>query len=77
MLDRLADGHTDLVFDYVAGGHAATSTDKTAYLFFSGAPTTAMSAPSSSCDLSQVGAAVGQLVQVAAQGARFGFAVVQ
>jgi ankyrin repeat protein len=28
MLDRIADGHTDLVFDYLAAGHAATSADK-------------------------------------------------
>jgi ankyrin repeat protein len=27
MLDRIADGRTDLVFDYLAEGHAATSTD--------------------------------------------------
>lgn len=27
-LDRIADGRTDLVFEYVAAGHAATSTDK-------------------------------------------------
>ena len=27
MLNRIADGRTDLVFDYVAQGHAATSTD--------------------------------------------------
>jgi ankyrin repeat protein len=27
ILARIADGHTDLVFDYVAAGHAATSTD--------------------------------------------------
>ncbi|MDQ3666138.1 MAG: ankyrin repeat domain-containing protein [Acidobacteriota bacterium] len=27
MLDRIADGRTDLVFDYVSGGHAANSTD--------------------------------------------------
>jgi uncharacterized protein len=28
MLDRIADGRTDLVFDHVAAGNAATSTDK-------------------------------------------------
>jgi uncharacterized protein len=28
MLDRIADGRTDLVFDYLAEGHAATSKDK-------------------------------------------------
>ena len=28
ILDRIADGHTDLVFEYVAAGHAATSRDK-------------------------------------------------
>jgi uncharacterized protein len=28
MIDRIADGRTDLVFDYVAAGHPATSTDK-------------------------------------------------
>lgn len=28
ILDRIADGHTDLVFEYVAAGHAASSTDK-------------------------------------------------
>jgi hypothetical protein len=27
ILDRIADGRTDLVFDYLAAGHAATSTD--------------------------------------------------
>lgn len=27
MLDRIADGRTDLVFDYLSGGHAASSTD--------------------------------------------------
>ena len=27
MLDRIADGRTDLVFDYLSQGHAATSTD--------------------------------------------------
>ena len=27
MLDRISDGRTDLVFDYLAEGHAATSTD--------------------------------------------------
>ena len=27
MLDRIANGRTDLVFDYLAAGHAATSTD--------------------------------------------------
>lgn len=27
MLDRIADGRTDLVFDYVSGGHAANATD--------------------------------------------------
>ena len=27
MLDRIADGRTDLVFDYLAGGHPATSKD--------------------------------------------------
>ena len=27
MLDRISDGRTDLVFDYLAGGHAATSKD--------------------------------------------------
>ena len=27
MLDQIADGRTDLVFDYVAAGHAATSRD--------------------------------------------------
>ncbi|MCI0536521.1 MAG: ankyrin repeat domain-containing protein [Verrucomicrobiales bacterium] len=28
MLDRIGDGRTDLVFDYVSAGHAANSTDK-------------------------------------------------
>jgi len=28
MLDRIRDGRTDLVFDYLAEGHAATSTDR-------------------------------------------------
>src|SRR5262245_17521693 len=28
MLDRIANGRTDLVFDYLAEGHPATSTDK-------------------------------------------------
>jgi ankyrin repeat protein len=28
VLDQIVDGRTDLVFDYVAQGHAATSTDK-------------------------------------------------
>src|SRR5688572_30660627 len=28
ILDRIADGRTDLVFDHVAAGHAATSKDK-------------------------------------------------
>jgi ankyrin repeat protein len=28
ILERIADGHTDLVFEYVAAGHAVTSTDK-------------------------------------------------
>ena len=28
MLDRIADGRTDLVFDYLAEGHSATSTDR-------------------------------------------------
>jgi ankyrin repeat protein len=28
MLDRISDGRTDLVFDYVSQGHAANSTDK-------------------------------------------------
>jgi len=28
MLDRIADGRTDLVFDYLADGHAATSKDR-------------------------------------------------
>src|SRR5262245_19300685 len=28
MLDRIADGRTDLVFDYLAQGHAATSADE-------------------------------------------------
>ena len=28
MLDRIIDGRTDLVFDFVSGGHAATSTDR-------------------------------------------------
>ena len=28
ILDRIADGHTDLTFEYVAEGHEATSTDK-------------------------------------------------
>jgi ankyrin repeat protein len=28
MLDRIADGRTDLVFDYLAEGHSATSRDK-------------------------------------------------
>ncbi len=27
MLDRISDGRTDLVFDYLSGGHAANSTD--------------------------------------------------
>ena len=27
MIERIADGRTDLIFDYVAQGHAATSTD--------------------------------------------------
>jgi ankyrin repeat protein len=27
MVERIADGRTDLVFDYVVGGHAATSSD--------------------------------------------------
>ena len=27
MLDRIADGRTDLVFDYLAAGHAADSVD--------------------------------------------------
>ncbi|MGH9453080.1 MAG: hypothetical protein ACRD2O_03820, partial [Terriglobia bacterium] len=27
MLDRIADGRTDLVLEYLSGGHAATSTD--------------------------------------------------
>lgn len=27
MLDRIADGRTDLVFDYLSEGHAANSTD--------------------------------------------------
>lgn len=27
MFDRIANGRTDLVFDYLAAGHAATSTD--------------------------------------------------
>ena len=28
IFDQIADGRTDLVFDYVAAGHAATSADK-------------------------------------------------
>ena len=28
MIDRIADGRTDLVFDYIAAGHPATSKDK-------------------------------------------------
>jgi len=28
MLDRISNGRTDLVFDYLAEGHPATSTDK-------------------------------------------------
>jgi hypothetical protein len=28
MLEQIADGRTDLVFDYVAAGNAATATDK-------------------------------------------------
>ncbi len=28
MLDRIADGRTDLVFDYLSAGHSATTTDK-------------------------------------------------
>lgn len=28
MLDRITDGRTDLVFDYLSAGHAATSTDE-------------------------------------------------
>ncbi len=28
MLDRIADGRTDLVFDYLSQGHAANSKDK-------------------------------------------------
>lgn len=28
LIDRIADGRTDLVFDYLATGHAASSTDK-------------------------------------------------
>ena len=28
IVDRIADGRTYLVFDYVAAGHAATSADK-------------------------------------------------
>jgi hypothetical protein len=27
MLDRIVDGRTDLVFEYLAEGHVATSTD--------------------------------------------------
>ena len=27
MLERIVDGRTDLVFDYLAAGHAATATD--------------------------------------------------
>lgn len=27
MFDRILDGRTDLVFEYVAEGHSATSTD--------------------------------------------------
>jgi hypothetical protein len=27
MLDRISDGRTDLVFEYLSQGHAATSTD--------------------------------------------------
>jgi ankyrin repeat protein len=28
MLEKITDGHTDLVFDYLAAGHAATETDQ-------------------------------------------------
>ena len=28
MLDRILDGRTDLVFDYLANGHVATGKDK-------------------------------------------------
>lgn len=28
MLDRIADGRTDLVFDYLSAGHSARSADK-------------------------------------------------
>src|SRR6266487_3455786 len=28
IFDQIADGYTDLVFDYVGAGHAVTSTDK-------------------------------------------------
>ena len=28
MLDRIANGRTDLVFDYLAAGHAATSPER-------------------------------------------------
>ena len=41
LLERIADGRTDLVFEYVTDGHAATATDG-AWRSSSGAPTTAM-----------------------------------
>ena len=33
LFDRIADGRTDLVFDYVAAGHAATSADESGVIF--------------------------------------------
>ncbi|MCA1581656.1 MAG: hypothetical protein LC796_09765 [Acidobacteria bacterium] len=41
MLNRIRDGRTDLVFDYLAAGHPAGSRDAAGVALFSGAPITA------------------------------------
>ena len=47
--ERIANGRTDLVFDYLAAGNPATAADANGVSLMQHCATTAMSAPSAIC----------------------------